>query len=197
MRRAIAPQPGLRAERPVRQSLRLRIMQVALFDVNEGRKPLVRFDVHPPAIEIEIVAHQERLAVGTIEPHDVVILIFHPDSSDETSFVVLTHWTNVEDQTANLPQKFAPDVLKSVVLTIEARRVHVDHLQEPARHETYIQELSPIFGQLSLQPRVIFEWLELHSLRELRSPEEVFVPVRYCLQLLVQADILNIRFHQG
>src|SRR5260370_8206456 len=114
-------------------------------------------------MKIEIVGEKEGRTVGPVEAYDVVILFLHPDASDETPFVVLPERPNVEDDAANFAQKLAANVLKLVVLTIEARGIQIDHLKEAARNKARGEEFPPVFGQLSLQARVVFQWLQLHA----------------------------------
>src|SRR5580704_7514720 len=125
-------------------------MQIALFCVHEGGKPLIRSNVCPPAIKIEIMTEHEGFGIGTVKPHDVVILIFHPDSAEKSSLVIFSQWSNIEDQAANISQKLAANVVKFVVVTIEARGVQIDHLKKPARDKTYIEKFPPILRQLPL-----------------------------------------------
>ena len=76
-------------------------MYVALLGLDKRGEPQVACDVCAPAIEIEVVADQERFAVGTVEAHDMVIPIFDPDPSDEASFVLVVEGSDIEDQAAD------------------------------------------------------------------------------------------------
>src|ERR1700739_682236 len=160
-------------------------MRSSLFAVNEGGKPQVVAGVGPPAIEIEVAADDGGVTVGTIEAHDVVILIFHPDTSGEAALVARAQRSDVKNQATTLAEKLTVDVLEPVVLPIEARGGHIDHLEETAGDETGVNELAPIFGQLPLEPGIIFEQFELDAVREPSPAEKVFVAVENNKRLFI------------
>src|SRR5713226_6277682 len=169
--KVVAPQARLRLEGPESQALRLRISHAAFFAVDVGREPLVLSGIHAPAIEIEVVARQGRAAVSAVETHDVVILILHPDAADETSFAGLRQWIDVKDQTTNLTQKLAPEILDLVMLAVEPVHVQVDHLQERARDKFPGEKASPPAENLVLHAASpTLQRFKLHALPQLRPP---------------------------
>src|SRR5215471_9708670 len=192
----VAPETSLPAEGLVGEALGTGITRIALLGVDEGGKPQVGSGVGPPALEIEIGADVGRMTVGTIEAHDVVILIFHPDASGEATFAALAQRSNVKYQTANLAQKFPVNVLELVMLTVEPRGVYIDHLEETAGDETDVDELAPILGQLPLEPGIVFEQFELHGVGQPGAAEKVFVAVGNDDRLFIEAEVLDVGFNQ-
>src|SRR5882672_6151958 len=76
-------------------------------------------------------------AVGAIEAHDVVVLIFNPDAPQEAALAGLFLRSYVEHQATHFAEKLAPYVVELVVLFVEAVRVNEDHLQETVRQELH------------------------------------------------------------
>src|SRR5262249_35042944 len=72
-------------------------------------------------------------AISAVKAHDVVILVFHPDASEEAAFSGLLEGGYVENQATNLAEKLPPHVVELVVLLVEPIRVEEDHLQKSAR----------------------------------------------------------------
>src|SRR5580765_2411703 len=62
------------------------------------------------------------------EAHDVEILIFHPDSSDEAAVFRIFHRLHVNDPATNLPKSLPTNKLERVVRTIEAVQVRKQRL---------------------------------------------------------------------
>src|SRR5713226_99208 len=195
--KVVAPQARLCPEGSESQALCLWVSHAALFAVDEGRKPLVLSRIHPPAIEIEVVADQRRPVVRAVETHDVEILILHPDAADEASFACLRQWIDVKYQTTHFAQKLASDILNLVMLAVEPVHIHVDHLQEAARDKFRVEKDGPPTENLVLHAAgVMLQRFEFHALRQLGPPKKVFVAVRYRSQLLIGADILDVGFHE-
>src|SRR5580692_3445920 len=121
----VAPQPRLRLEV---QLLTHRVVQIALLAIDKGRHPNARLHVRAPAVEVEVPARVPAAAIRAVEAHDVVILIFHPDASQEAALSRLFLRRDVEDQAAHFSQKFALYVVKLVVLLVESVRVYENHL---------------------------------------------------------------------
>src|ERR1700731_3138002 len=130
MTEVITPQAGLRFEIEL---LGQRVMQLAFFAVNEGGQPEIWLDVGAPAIKVKIPTAVAAAAVRAIEAHPVVILILHPDASEEAAFPGLFTRSYVEHQAAHFAEKFAAHIIKFVVLFIEAIGVDENHLQEAVR----------------------------------------------------------------
>src|SRR6267378_8332810 len=76
-------------------------------------------------------------AICAIEPHNIVILVFHPDAAEKTALAALLLWRDVKYQTAHFAEEFAAHVVKLVVLFVEAVGVKEDHLQEAVRQELH------------------------------------------------------------
>src|SRR5215472_13177904 len=98
MAEVVSPKPRLR---PEVQPLRYGVVQIALLAVNKGREPNTRLYVGAPAIEVEIPAGVTVAAVPAVKPHDVVVLVLHPDAAQETAFAGLFHRRHVEHQAAH------------------------------------------------------------------------------------------------
>ena len=85
----VAPKTRLRPECLESQVPCLCVVHAAVFDIHRRRHPQVRPHVHPPAIEIEVVTRRRCLAIRSIESHDAVIAILHPDAPHKTPFARL------------------------------------------------------------------------------------------------------------
>src|SRR5258707_9827393 len=55
--------------------------QILLTRINGSRHPSFAADVHPPAIEMKILAHHVAAFEDAVESDDGQILVFHPDFS--------------------------------------------------------------------------------------------------------------------
>src|ERR1700732_4311942 len=95
-------------------------MQLALFAVHEGGQPKIWLHVGAPAIKVKIPTGVAAAAVSAVEAHHVVILIFHPDASEEEAFAGIFTRGYVEHQAALFSEKFAAHVIEFIVLFIEA-----------------------------------------------------------------------------
>ena len=110
----------------------------------------------------------------------MIILILHPDPANEASFVVLPYWIDVEDQTTNFAQELAPNVLKIVVLAIEAIHVQVDHLQEALREKFRREEASQAAEYLVvLGSTAAGQRFEFNTLRQLGAAQKILVAIRH------------------
>src|SRR6202030_1817709 len=105
-------------------------IHLAFFAINEGGQPEIWLDVGAPAIKVKIPTGVAASTVSAIEAHHVVILILHPDASEEAAFAGLVTRSYVEHQAAHFAEKFAAHIIKFVVLFIEAVGVDENHLQE-------------------------------------------------------------------
>src|SRR6266851_73132 len=85
--------------------------------------------------------------VRSVKAHDVVVLIFHPDSAHETAHRRLLFRLNIDNQATYLTQKFAPDERKVVILALKIL-VNQDHLGKAERQEFHLEEL----GQVGDEP---------------------------------------------
>ena len=175
----VAPQARLRAERFVPHVPRPRVVHAAFFAVDERRQPQVLPHICPPAIEIEVVAHQRRPAVGAIKAHNVVVLILHPNAPHEAPFVALLYRIDVKDQAAHFAQELAAHILNLVVLAVESVHIKVDHLQEAARKEFHVEEAPPASEHFVLDSGVAVQRFQVHAFRQLGPPKKVFVAIRY------------------
>ena len=124
------------------------------------------------------------------------VLILHPDAPDKSSLARLRQWIDVKNQATHLAQKLAPHILNLVVLAVEAIRVQEDHLQETARDKFRGEKAGKFAQNLLLHSRLMLQRLKVHALRQLGPAQEVLVAVRYRPQLLIRAQILDVRFHQ-
>src|ERR1700676_3808206 len=86
---------------------------------------------------MEVVVCARAAAIRAIETHDVKILVFHPDAAGEASLARLGQWLHVEHQGSDFTEKLPADIVKLVVLLVEAVRVQVDHLQEAVRQKLH------------------------------------------------------------
>ena len=82
------------------------------------------------------------------------------------------------------------------MLAVEAVHVQVDHLQEAGRDKFRREEFPQASEDLLLHACFTVQWFQLYSLRQLRPAKKVFVAVRHCPQLLIWAEILDVRLHQ-
>src|ERR1700739_1291973 len=121
----IAPQARLCFEREL---LGNGVVQVSLLAVDKSRKPLIFACVHSPAVKMEIVVRFCRTRKGTVESHDVIIVVLRPEAAYKSSFARLFLRGYVKNQAAYFSQEFAPHVIEFVMLAVESVRIDVDHL---------------------------------------------------------------------
>src|SRR5258705_13157393 len=126
----VSPQARLRFEV---QFLGQRVVQIFLFTINEGRQPQAWLRIRAPAVEVEIPAGVSSSSVGAVETHNVEILIFHPNASEESAFARFRFRSDVENQATHFAQEFAAHVIELIVLPVEAIRVDEIHLLKPLR----------------------------------------------------------------
>src|SRR5208337_2809740 len=93
--------------------------EVAFFTVDIGWHPVTRNQVQPPAIHVKEERILRRRNVSSVQPDDVVILIFHPHSAHESSFTGILLGSHIEHEAANIAEKFAVDVMKVIVLAVK------------------------------------------------------------------------------
>src|SRR5262249_26826883 len=108
------------------------VVKFAFLAIDEGGQPETGLQVGAPAIKMEIPAGVPIAAVSAVEPYDVVILVFHPDASEEAAFSSLFQRRHVEHQAADFTEKLLPHVIELVVLLVEAVRIDEDHLKKSA-----------------------------------------------------------------
>src|SRR6266550_2542733 len=78
----VAPKPRLSFEVQIVERRRASL-GTWLFDVDVGWQPHTRLEVQAPTIEVQIIAVARMRSISTIEPDDVEVAVFNPDSSCE------------------------------------------------------------------------------------------------------------------
>src|ERR1700730_19212851 len=145
---------------------------------------------------MEVVVRARTAAIGAIETHDVEVLVFHPDAAGEASLARLGQWLHVEHQGSDFTEKLPADIVKLVVLLVEAVRVQVDHLQEAVRQKLHgerkhIAEAAKHFmldaaaGLIAVRQR-----FKVDALGKKRATEEIMVAGRNGAQGVVFSEIL-------
>src|SRR5580704_15422513 len=86
---------------------------------------------------MEVPARVAAAAISAVEAHDVVVLVFDPDAPKEPALAGFFLGRDVEYQAAHFTEKFAPHIVKLVVLFVESIRVDENHLQETVRKELH------------------------------------------------------------
>src|SRR5208283_6230765 len=105
--------------------------------VDESGQPETRLHIGAPAIEMEVPAGVAVPVVRAIEANDVEILIFHPDASHEAPLVILLGRRHVKYEAAYFAEKFAANIIKLIVLLVEAVGINKNHLQEAVGQELH------------------------------------------------------------
>src|SRR5882757_7752994 len=173
----VSPQARLRFEV---QFLGQRVVQIFLFAVNEGRQPQAWLRVGAPAVEVEIPTGVSSSSVSAVETHNVEILIFHPNASEEPAFARFGFRSNVENQATHFAQEFPAHVIELIVLSVEAIRVDENHLQEAVRQVLHGEgeEVPDTRENLFALGVGIRQGNQVHTLGKIRTPQKVFVAGR-------------------
>ena len=183
------------------------VFQGGFFGIDIGWQPQARAHLHAPAIEV--VVPQPLLRYGTehaVESHDVVFLIFHPDTSLEPADFLVVFRLHIEYQAAHFAQEFAAHVFKVVGRAIEALGVDVAHAHETVREIAHSrmrledgrqrerrQMKKPGFFLVGLgQQRLHSNFAGNVSLAQI-----VFVAGGHQAEILVGAQILNVNLRDG
>src|SRR5215813_3644891 len=127
MAEVIAPDAGLRLEV---QLFGHRIVQIVFLAIDERRQPQSRLHVRAPAVEVEIPARMSGATVSAIESHNVEVLIFDPDPSEEAALAGLGQRRDVKHQATHFAQKFAFYVVELIMLPVESIGIDENHLQK-------------------------------------------------------------------
>src|SRR5437870_3932481 len=193
MAEVVAPKPRLR---PEVQPLRYRVMQIALLAVNKRRQPETWLYVGAPAVEVEVPAGVTVAAVSAVKPHDVVVLILHPDAPEETAFAGPLRGSHVECQAAHLSKKLTPHVIELVMLLVEAVGVDEDHLQESPGYEFRREGKEVADGAKDLPSLAVGvrQGNQGHALGKIRAAKKVFVARRHGPEVFVRPLVLNVGF---
>src|SRR4029077_19049159 len=123
----IAPQARLCFEREL---LGDGVVQVPLLAIDKCRKPIILACVDSPAVKMEIVVRFRRTRKGTVESHNVIIVLLRPEAAHKSSFARLFLRGYVKNQAPYFTQEFASYVIEFVVLAVESVRIDIDHLYE-------------------------------------------------------------------
>ena len=136
--------------------------------------------------------------VGAVKPHNVEVLIFHPDAPKEPALTSLIHGRDVKHQAAHFAQKFPAHVIEMVVLLVEAVRVDEDHLQEAVRQELHREGKEVADGAENLLSLavVVRQGNQRDALGEVGAPQEIFVAGGRVAKFLVRLQVLNVCLHQ-
>ncbi len=169
-------------------------MQIAFLAIHERRQPKPWLYVRAPAIEMEVPAGVPVAAVSAIEANDVIILVFNPDASHEPAMVALFGGCHVENQAAHFAKEFAANIVKLVVLLIEAVGIDKDHLQKPIGQELHgeAEEVSDGTDHFPPLAAGVIQGHERYTLSEVGAAKEVLVAGRHRAQVLIGLQVLNV-----
>src|SRR6202040_3041472 len=95
------------------------VAEISFLAVDVGRYPVARDQVQAPAIHVEEVSVAGARLIRTIQAHNVVILVFYPNSTTEAAITGALFGGHVEDDTADITQELAVHLLEIVGLAIE------------------------------------------------------------------------------
>src|SRR5206468_2432038 len=109
----VAPETRLRLE--VEFAAAEEIGLIGLFAVDVRREPNTGSHVLTPAIEVEVLLCRIRRAISAVEPHDGVVLLFHPDSAEEFSVACALLRLDIENETPHISEKLSPDGVEVIV----------------------------------------------------------------------------------
>ena len=193
--KVVAPQPGLRLELKFAGQ---RVVQLFFFAINKRGQPQAGLRVGAPAVKMKIPTGVSAAFIRAIEAHDVEILIFHPDTSQEAALPRLLLGRNVEHQAAHFAQKFAAHVVEFIVLLIEAVGIDKDHLQEAIRQILHRErkEISDAGEELLALGIHVGEGNQVYAARKIGASQEILVPRRHKAELPIGSQVLYIGFDQ-
>src|SRR5271168_5167553 len=124
----VAPDAGLGLEGQLVLHTRA---EVAFFAVNVGGNPVTGNQVQTPAIHVEEVGIPRRRSIGSVEPDDVEVLVFDPDTTEEAASLAgalgVLLGCDVKYETTDVAEKFAADVMKLIVRAVKVRTIGIDH----------------------------------------------------------------------
>src|ERR1700694_2550621 len=149
---------------------------------------------------MEVVVGARASAVGTVKADDVEVLVFDPDAAGEASLAGLGQRSHIEHQGTDFAEKLPANIVKLVVLLVEAVRVHIDHLEETLRqilhsqrqHVAEAAKHPPLASSLI----AICQGVETDTLGKNRAAEEILIAGRNGAKIVVSPEILNVRLHQ-
>ena len=135
-------------------------------------------------------------AVSAVKPHDVVVLILHPDAPEETAFAGPLRGSHVECQAAHFSKKLTPHVIELVMLLVEAVGVDEDHLQESPGYEFRREGKEVADGAKDLPSLAVGvrQGNQGHALGKIRAAKKVFVARRHGPEVFVRPLVLNVGF---
>src|SRR5712664_501246 len=174
MSEVIAPEARLRLKVELFRQI---VVHVLFFAVHEGRHPHTRLHIRTPAVKVEPPAGMSVAAVCAVEPHNIEILVFHPDAAEKPALAALFLWGDVKYQAAHFAEEFAAHVVELVVLFVESVGVEENHLQEAVRHKLQRKrkEIADRTEDLLSLGIGIRQRNERHTLGKVGSAEEIFV----------------------
>ena len=201
----VAPEVRLRLQ-PVKL---LVFAAVRLFNVDGYRQPDSRLHVHPPTVEVVVVARVflgAGAGISAVKADDVAILVFDPDAAEEAAHAC-NLGMHIVDPGAHRTQELTPHIAEDVVLVVEALRVQEHHLGKAERvgGEVLVQPErlgQPGHGGQRTLEEVVLGRVARHvgsvkeALAEVDAAQHVLVGDRHLIELLVRLRVLNIGLHQ-
>src|SRR5690242_3727611 len=132
--------------------------------------------------------------VGSVEPHDVVIPIFHPNSTEKTAISSFLFRLDIDYQTTNFAKEFPSHKCEIVVLLLEII-IENDHLGKAKRQELHRIEACEFAHKPAAKSRLPQERAILGAILHLEATEEVIVARRNISQIIIRLHVLDVSLY--
>src|SRR6202040_4282597 len=164
----------------------------------EFRRVLFRSDqVQAPAIHVKEVSVAGSRLIGAPEAHDIVILVFYPNSAMKAAIAGPLLGGDLEDYTADFTQELAAGVLEIVGLAIELVAVGIDHPGETQGFVLVCKQPGEAAQKAALKAGVFGEIVTaVHAVAQIQAAKEVMILRRRRAFLRTELQILHIGFNE-
>ena len=134
--------------------------------------------------------------VGSVEADNVVILIFDPDPAHETCGLLTFLGLYIDDQAAELSQKFAPHKSEVVVFLLEIRVEH-HHLSEAQGKEVQGVDPRHLAKHPTPESRLANERNVLRAVTHVEAAEKILVFYGSRVPRAVVLKVLQVGLNHG
>src|SRR3984893_3437282 len=143
-------------------------------------------------MQIEIVPRQP--GVGSVEADNVELAVLYPDSPFEAAGRSVGFGLDINHQAAHFTQKFAPDKIEGVILSVEIGVGH-HHLGESQRLEVQGEDTRQ-FSESAASGSWVDKRNVLRTIAHIQTPEKVLVVNRGRVAAGIGFQVLKIGFDQ-
>src|SRR3984893_3064793 len=123
-------------------------------------------------------------------------MIFNPQASKKTARASIFLWVHIENQAADITQKFAADILELVMIAVEVFAVHKDHPGEAHRVVLNLKKLCDSAHETLLQTLALGEIVAaVYGFPKIQSSKKIVIFFRNIAKQVIALKILQICFN--